>query len=193
MRLGIIGGSFNPIHLGHLVVAMDVLRRLRLDRVVFVPSFQPPHKAGPLVDFRHRLRMVQLATAAEPLFAVSAVESERSGPSYTVDTLAALRLAYPRTTLFFMMGSDQYRSMRTWHEPERLTRLAQLVVMTRPGIARPRLYPGHACARVRFVAVPQVSISAAVIRDRLAKGESIRYMLPTPVRSYISRHRLYSR
>lgn len=191
MRSGILGGSFDPIHLGHLIVADDVLRRLALDRVVFVPAFRPPHKHGPLADYRHRLEMVRRATAFHPQFDVSAIEAGRPGPSFTVDTLAALRAADPADRLYFILGQDQYATMERWHRPERIPHLARLVVMSRPGTDRPALFPGHSPARVRFLDVIPVAVSAAAVRARLAKGESVGYILPTPVQDYLRRHRLY--
>ena len=191
MRSGIIGGSFDPIHVGHLIVADDVLRKLALDRVVFVPAFRPPHKHSPLADYRHRLEMVRRATASHPLFDVSDIETGRPGPSFTIDTLTALRAADPDDRLYFILGQDQYAAMEHWHRPEELAHLARLVVMSRPGTARPQLFPGHSTARVRFLDVIPVAVSAAAVRVRLAKGESVGYILPTPVQDYVRQHRLY--
>ena len=193
MRLGILGGSFDPIHLGHLLVADDVRRSLKLDRVLFIPSCRPPHKRGPLTPYRLRAAMVRLAIAADPGFELCRLEENRPGPSYTVDTLHELRESYAGAALYFILGSDQYADMRHWHQPVELTRLCRLVVMKRPGTARPRLYPAHSARRVMFRDVIQVAIASAAVRARLAKGESVRYMLPTPVLQYIRRHRLYGR
>ena len=191
LRLGVFGGSFNPVHLGHLLVADDVRRRLHLDRVLFVPAFRPPHKRGPIAPYRHRLRMVRLATASEPGFEVCRIEEQRPGPSYTVDTLAGLRSQYTGASLYLIVGSDQYREIRTWHRPELLPRLARVVVMSRPGVRRPALFAGHSRRRVMFCPVMPVDISAAAIRARLAKGRSVRYMLPVSVNEYVRRHHLY--
>lgn len=191
MRSGILGGSFDPIHLGHLIVADDVLRRLKLDRIVFVPAFCPPNRGRPVAGYRHRLEMVRRATAFHPRFEVSAVESSRPGPSFTVDTLACLQAANPSDRLHFILGRDQYALMPRWNRPGDLTRLARLVVMSRPGAARPPLFAGHPARRVRFLDVIPVGISAAAVRARLAKGVSVSYILPTPVCDYVRRHRLY--
>lgn len=136
--------------------------------------------------------MVRLAIAAEPRFICSDLESRLAPPSYTIDTLRVLRTEYPAARRYFLLGSDQYQAMASWHEPARLTMFAQLVVMERPGFTSPALFPGHNPRRVKFLAVPAILLSSALIRARLAKGSSVRYTLPTPVLSYIRQHRLYS-
>lgn len=187
------GGSFNPIHLGHVLAADDVRRRLRLDRVLFAPAFRPPHKRGPFAPYRHRREMARLAIKDEPGFELCRIEEARPGPSYTVDTLLELRSRCPGAALFLIIGSDQYREIASWHRPDLLTRLARIVVMSRPGVARPSLFPGHEPKRVLFRSVISVGISAAAVRARLAKGRSVRYMLPVRVNAYVKRHRLYRR
>lgn len=191
VRLGAFGGSFNPIHLGHLLAADDIRRQLRLDRVLFIPACHPPHKRGPLTSYRHRLEMTRLAIADEPGFGLCPIEESRPGPSYTVDTLRALQSLYPGAVLYLIIGSDQYRDVASWHQPNQLTRLARIVVMSRPGVERPPLFLGHDPKRVLFSAIIPVGISAAAIRARLAKGRSVRYMLPVRVAEYVRRHRLY--
>ncbi|MBN2465055.1 nicotinate (nicotinamide) nucleotide adenylyltransferase [candidate division WOR-3 bacterium] len=191
VRLGVFGGSFNPVHFGHLLVADDVREQLRLDRMLFIPAFRPPHKRGPIVPYRHRLAMTRLAVAGQPGFELCPIEEARSGPSYTADTLRELRSRYPGAMLYLAVGSDQYRDVASWHRPGELTELARIVVMSRPEIARPPLFRGHDPRRVLFRAVIPVGISAAQIRARLAKGRSIRYMLPVRVAEYVRRHRLY--
>ncbi len=193
LRLGVFGGSFNPIHLGHVLVADDVRRQMRLDRVLFVPTCRPPHKHGPMTPYRHRLAMTRLAIAGEPGFELCRIEELRPGPSYTVDTLAGVKARYADAALFLVVGSDQYREVSGWRQPQLLTRFARIAVMNRPGTARPALFPGHDPKRVLFRAVIQVAISAATVRARLAKGHSVRYMLPVKVNEYVSRHRLYRR
>ncbi len=192
-RLGVFGGSFDPIHLGHVLAADDVRRQLRLDRVLFIPACRPPHKRGPLAPCRHRLEMARRAIAGEPGFELCPVEESRPGPSYTVDTLGALQSLYPGAALYLIVGSDQYRDVASWHRPDLLTRLARVVVMSRPGVERPILFPGHDPKRVLFRSIIPVGISAAAVRARLAKGRSVRYMLPVRVSEYVKRHRLYQR
>jgi nicotinate-nucleotide adenylyltransferase len=189
----VFGGSFDPIHLGHVLAADDVRRQLRLDRVLFIPTWRPPHKRGPLTSYRHRLEMARLATIGEPGFEPCAVEQDRPGLSYTVDTLDELRSRYRGSTLYLIVGSDQYRDVASWHRPDLLARLARVLVMSRPGVERPALFPGHDPKRVLFHSVIPVGISAAAVRARLAKGRSVRYMLPVNVTEYVKRHRLYRR
>ena len=191
LRLGVFGGSFNPVHLGHLLAADDVRRQLQLDRVLLVPACRPPHKRGPLAPYRHRLEMTRLAITGRPRLELCRIEEERSGPSFTVDTLAQLRSLYPGAALYLIVGADQYGEVSSWRQPELLTRLARVVVMSRPGAARPAPFPGHDRHRVLFRDVIPVAIAAAAIRARLAKGRSVRYMLPLKVGEYAKRHRLY--
>lgn len=192
-RLGVFGGSFDPIHLGHVLVADDVRRQLRLNRVLFIPTWRPPHKRGPLTPYRHRLEMARLATIGEPGFESCAVEQDRPGLSYTVDTLDELRSRYRGSSLYLIVGSDQYRDVSSWQRPDLLTRLARVVVASRPGVERPARFPGHDPKRVLFRSIIPVGISAAAVRARLAKGRSVRYMLPVRVAQYVRRHRLYRR
>lgn len=135
--------------------------------------------------------MVRVAIAGEAGFELCRIEEQRPGPSFTVDTLAGLRRLYPGARLYLIVGSDQYRDVSGWYQPELLARLARLVVVSRPGVARPALYPGHDPRRILFRSVIPVSISAAAIRARLAKGRSVRYMLPVKVNDHVRRHRLY--
>jgi nicotinate-nucleotide adenylyltransferase len=191
LRLGLFGGSFNPIHFGHLLAADDVRSQLRLDRVLFIPTCHPPHKRGPLTPYRHRLEMTRLAIQDEPGFELCPIEESRPGLSYTVDTLRELHSLYPGAALYLIVGSDQYRDVGSWHRPDLLTGLARVVVMSRPGVDQPALFPGHSRGRVLFRSIIPVGISAAAIRARLAKGRSVRYMLSVRVAEYVRRHRLY--
>ena len=194
MRTGVFGGTFNPLHLGHLLVADDVRRRCRLDRVLFLAGARPPHKpARNLAPWPHRRRMLRLGLAGRPEFELTDVEEKLPGPGYTVHALEALRAERPKDSLYLILGADQYREMSGWHEPARLTRRARLIVMSRPGTGRPKLFCGHVAARVRFLPVIEVDLAGSDIRARLASGRSVRYMLPTPVHRYIRRHRLYVR
>lgn len=194
MRTGILGGAFNPLHLGHLLVADDASRRFKLDRVIFLAGPRPPHKAaGELAPWPHRRAMLRLGLTGWPLFTLSTIEEDLPGPGFTIDALRALAEANPDDSLFLLLGADQYRLMNRWHEPARLTDAARIIVMSRPGTAHPPLFPGHRHRRVRFTPVIEVDIAGREIRARLAKGESVRYMLPTPVYRHVRRHRLYVR
>jgi len=195
-RTAVLGGSFNPIHYGHLLLADEVLDALGLDRVLFVPAAQPPHKPNAqLAPAQERHAMVQLAIAGHPKFAVSDLELRRSGPSYTVDTLDALRI--PREELFLIVGSETFLDLLTWRTPRRVAGLAQIVVVPRTGSA---FDPESAAVRkvvheirdepliVRALSLP---ISASEIRRRVREGRSIAYRLPEAVAAYIQAKRLY--
>lgn len=190
-RLGLFGGTFDPPHLGHLVVAQDVVERLELDRLFFVPAGEPPHKVEDrLSPAAVRLAMVQAAAGDDPRLGVSDVEVAREGPSYTVDTLRWYRERHPGAELFFLMGADQLVRFRSWREPREIARLARLVVMAREGVDPERLDPG---IEVPFLRVPvtRVDISSTEVRRRIREGRSIRYLVPEPVRRIIEREGLY--
>lgn len=192
MRLGILGGSFDPIHFGHLLVATDVTRKLKLDKLLFIPTFRPPHRSKPVAAYPHRVAMVKSAILkAYDRFEVSRIEENRPGPSYTINTLQRLRHLYPFARFYLIIGYDQYRTIGTWHHPQQLTALARLVVISRPGISQPAIFPGHNRRRVLFLDVIPVDISSSIIRYRLARNMSIRYLTPPPVVQYINRYRLY--
>ena len=203
-RVGILGGTFDPIHYGHLVVAQQVCEALRLDRVLFIPAALPPHKLdeeiAPAAD---RAAMVELAIAANPAFAMSAIELQRAGPSYTVDTLAELveEAARQRVAreLYFILSSEALAGLGRWHEPERLLRLARLAVVQRPGAPLPDMaqlgdmLPGGAASvdRVECVDTVPLANSSSDVRARAISGRSIRYLVPPAVEAYIRDHRLY--
>jgi nicotinate-nucleotide adenylyltransferase len=198
MQVGVLGGTFDPIHLGHLIIAEEARERLKLEQVIFVPAGQPWLKAEqPLAPARHRVRMVELAVASNPCFQVASNEVERAGPSYTVDTLEELQQKLGAdATLHFIMGMDALEQFHRWKEPERLLELCQLVVVNRPGHqavdvgnVTPR-YP-QASGRVTLLSAPRIEISSTDIRRRAAQGISFRYQTPEAVERYILEHRLY--
>lgn len=191
MRVGVFGGSFNPIHLGHLLVAEDAFRQLRLDRLLFVPAAFPPHRSDILASFEDRLSMVRLSLAGFPAAESCDIEGRNLGPSYTVRTLELLQQQNPGASLYLMVGADQYASVGTWYKPDSLTRLAHVVVLSRPKVPPPSRFPNHAPQRVRFLDVVPVDISAATVRARLAAGRSIRCLVLSQVADYIRRRRLY--
>ena len=198
MRIGILGGTFDPIHLGHLLVAEESRIRLGLEQVLFVPAGRPWLKEGqPLTDARHRVRMVELAIASNPHFQVRRTEVDRPGLTYTVDTLEELRSELPSDAeLVFILGLDAFESFHRWKEPERILELCRLVVISRPGYseeARDELmarYDGHG-DRIRLLTVRNVDFSATEIRRRAAEGISFRYHTPDKVEAYILEHGLY--
>lgn len=195
-RIGVLGGTFDPIHAGHLAVAGAVADRLGLDRVIFVPSGQPwmkaaPPQAGPA----DRLRMVELAIVQDPRFEVSRVDIDRPGPTYAVDTMADLQDAHGRQSAgqqvdwHFIVGVDALAGFMQWREPSRLLTMTRLVAVTRPGHARP-VVPLPADA-VDFIAVPPVDVSSTRIRALVAEGRSITGLVAPAVEHYISAHGLY--
>lgn len=190
MRIGVLGGSFNPVHYGHLRLAEEAREHLQLDRVLFIPAGLRPHKPQRgLIEGRHRLAMVRLAIRRQPAFEASDIELRRPGPSYTVDTLEALRRRRRRRArLFFLSGADTLQELRTWRDPDRVLALCTFVVATRPGYALRVKRHG-----MTTLPVTRLAISASDIRRRVAGGRSIRYLVPAAVAAYIARHRLYSR
>ena len=186
-RVGVFGGSFNPIHHGHLLLADEVRELLGLDRVLFVPAGAPPHKsAAGLAPAADRHAMVRLAVADHPGLAVSDVELRRPGPSYTVDTLRALLAREPGIRLTLLLGADAAAEIDAWHQAEAIPSLATVVVFARAGVPVPssRLI-------ARTIEVPGIAISATEIRRRVREGRHIRYWVPDPVAEYVTRHRLY--
>jgi nicotinate-nucleotide adenylyltransferase len=191
-RLGVLGGTFDPPHQGHLAFAEWARSELGLDRVLFVPSSAPPHKrAAALSPARHRLAMTRLAVRGNPAFEVSALELRRRGPSYTVDTLRSLAARHPRARLHLLLGADMYATFRTWREPAEIARRATLVVALRPGTARPRR-PRRELG-VTWLDNPPLEVSSTALRERARRGRSLRYLVPDAVARYVERHRLYAR
>jgi nicotinate-nucleotide adenylyltransferase len=199
--VGILGGTFDPIHIGHLAAAEEVRERLGLERVIFVPAGMPPHKRNEVVtSAEHRLAMVRLAIDGNEAFEVSRVEIDRNGPSYTVDTLEALghgRVAatedFPLTVI---LSAESFRGLPSWHEPERLLAAARIAIVPRGGLAAPgkgwieEHFPGVQ-ARIVALDAPRLRLSATEIRARVAAGRSIRYLVPDAVIRYIEDHLLY--
>jgi nicotinate-nucleotide adenylyltransferase len=196
-RVGVLGGTFDPIHNGHLALARAAREQLGLDRVVFVPAGVPWRKAGrEITAATHRLEMVRLAIANEPAASVSTVEIDKEGPSYTADTLEALSGEFQGAALYFIIGEDALEDLPTWREPERILGLARLAVAGRPGRkvadGRWQAIPGIGERLVRLEMEP-VEISASEIRRLEGLGKPVSEMLPAAVEAYIRHHRLYSR
>jgi nicotinate-nucleotide adenylyltransferase len=191
MKLGIFGGTFNPPHLGHLVVAEHVREELELDRILFVPSAVSPHKQHrDLVAPAYRLEMVRLSIIGQPLFESSSIEIARGGVSFTVDTLETLKRDNPEARLHLLMGMDNLDEFTTWRSPERIVDLSRVVIMTRPGF-RTNSVPESFMREFHFCQVPEIGISSSEIRERIKKRRSIRYLVPRAVESYIYYRRLY--
>jgi nicotinate-nucleotide adenylyltransferase len=197
MRIGIFGGTFDPPHIGHQILAAEAAAQLGLERVLWVLTPTPPHKLGRCISpDRDRLRLVGAAVAGNPLFEVSTIEFERPGPHFASDTLGALALRYPGAHFIYLMGGDSLRDLPTWHEPlVFLERCAGVGVMRRPGdavdlAALERVLPGVR-AKVSFVEAPLVDISASDIRVRAANGRPYRYLVPAAVFRIIEKLQLY--
>lgn len=193
MRVGLLGGTFDPIHLGHLRAAETAREKLGLELVAFVPSGEPPHRSGPLASPRDRFTMACLASAGNPHFAVWDIELNREGPSYTVDTLATLKAERPEDELVLVVGSDTWPEMTGWLEPERLFALAEVAVLDRPGQPIPEAIAPFPGARgVTRVDGPTLPISATAVREHVRRGESVRYLVPCSVAEFIAQRGLYS-
>jgi len=195
--VGIMGGTFDPIHLGHLVAAEEARLRFELDRVIFIPNGSPPHKPEYIVSpAEHRYAMVVLATASNPHFETSREEIDRDGPSYTVDTMRAYREELGEAArLYFITGADAMLESPTWRQPEEIARVCEFIAVARPGYDLDRLAAavGPAIfARVRVLDIPAVEISSTELRRRAAAGEPLRYLVPSAVGEYIRTNRLYA-
>lgn len=195
MRLGMFGGTFDPIHLGHLVLAEQCREACGLDRVWFVVAGEPPHKRGDRTAASHRLEMVRIATAGHRDFEASEIETDRPGPHYSAETVESVQRERPDDDLFFLLGADSLIDLPTWREPARIARLATIVVVNRPGIesADPSRAPdlGRDARPFQFVTIPPIGIASNDLRRRLAEGRSVRYLVPPGVEAYIEAHRLY--
>ena len=196
MRLGIFGGAFDPIHNGHLLLADQCREQCALDEVWFVPTRTPPHKdASQLTASRHRVEMLQLATAGMPEFVVSRIELDHDEVSWTVDTLRRLRDQKPADELFLLIGGDSLREFPTWREPLAIAELATLVAVNRGETSLEDLSAGLDASirsRVQLVTMPGVQIAATDVRSRAAEGRSLRFLVPRAVEQYIRQHELYS-
>jgi nicotinate-nucleotide adenylyltransferase len=199
--IGILGGTFDPIHVAHLAVAEEAREVLGLERILFVPAGLPPHKPGrPISPAHHRVAMAQAAIADNPAFAISRIEVDRLGPSYAVDTLEALaaeeRASGREPDLTFILSVEAFRELPSWREPRRLLALCRMAVVPRGGARAPgrawlaEHLPGQE-DRIAFLDGPQIRLSASQVRERVAAGRSIRYLVPPPVAAYIAEHHLY--
>ena len=196
-RIGLLGGTFNPPHVAHLVCAQEALVQLGLDRVLLVPAAVPPHKAVEAdPGVAHRVAMCDLAVAGDERLGVSRADAERSGPAYTADLLRTLRAEAPEDELSFVVGGDMAHSLPTWHEPEQVLALARLAVAEREGVRRADITErlsglAGASERIDFFDMPRLDISSSVLRRRAAAGGPLRYLVPDAVAAYIQREGLY--
>lgn len=196
LRLGVLGGTFDPPHCGHLVMAETARVQLSLDRVLFVPAGEPPHKPDrPITPAHHRAAMVAAAIADNPAFVLSPVDLDRPGPHYTVDMLALLEGEYPGARLFFLLGGDSLAEFLTWRDPAGIVRRVHLAVMKRSGweadlAALKKAVPGVQ-ERLVWLDTPRLDISGTDLRRRVRRGLPLRYLVPPAVEEYIRQHRLY--
>jgi nicotinate-nucleotide adenylyltransferase len=200
-RIGILGGTFDPVHYGHLVIAEEVYTTLELSEIVFVPAGKPPHKTTvEITATAHRLNMLELAIASNPHFTISRVDIDRAGPSYTVDTLRMLRQQWgEQTALYFIIGGDSLEDLLGWHNPSGiLEQLSHLVAVRRPGYDETEAFYARLEARLpgimqRLIVVnaPQFDTSSTDLRNRVAEGRPIKYQTPETVESYIVQYDLY--
>lgn len=197
MRIGVMGGTFDPVHIGHLAAAEEARAQLGLEQVIFVPAGIPPHKMDEeVLPAKHRLAMVKLAISSNSHFTVSRVDIDRPGPSYTVDTIKLLRDELgAETEIYFIMGSDSLMELPTWHEPRQLIHLCRLAVMTRPGYnidleSLDEVLPGIS-SRVQFIDMPHLAISSSDLQWRVREGLPIKYQVPQEVEEYIYAYSLY--
>lgn len=194
-RIGVLGGTFDPIHYGHLAAAEEARAKLGLREVVFVVAGVPPHKLDEeITPAEDRYAMVELAIASNPHFSVSRIDIDRPGPSYTVDTIALLRQKWTEE-IYFIMGMDSLMEIDTWHQPQRLIQLCRLVAVERPGFVPDlerleAVLPGIT-ARTEIIDMPEVDISSTDLQRRVREGLPIKYQVPPEVEEYIDKHRLY--
>ena len=193
-RLGVLGGAFDPIHYGHLQIAEEARERFALDAVLFIPTGEPPHKPQGQAGAEQRFLMTELATADNPCFAVSRLEIDRPGKSYTVDTLQTLKGQYPDAEIYLIMGADMAMDFSTWREPEHIRSLARVVAVTRPGVreeALRRRLAAPAMRGIELVVAPGIALSSTEIRRRACEGKSLRYLTPDAVIGFIEKEGLY--
>jgi nicotinate-nucleotide adenylyltransferase len=192
MRLGLFGGTFDPIHLGHLILAEACRETCALDRVWFVVSGSPPHKPGDRTPVSDRLEMARIGIAGHPSFDVSEIEAKGVGPHYSFETLEAVQRERPEDELFFLVGADSLNELPTWRRPDRIAELATIVVVNRPGSPVPQIPGLGSNARpVISVSVPPIGIASHDLRRRVAEGRSIRYQVPRGVEAFLVEHELY--
>ena len=188
MRIGLLGGTFDPPHYGHLLVASEVLEQCNLDEVWFVPNRLPPHKKGmPVTKKEHRLEMVRLAIEGNPSFRLSTIELEREGQSYTYDTIRQLTVTYRNDRFFFIIGADMINDLPNWHHIDKLVQMTTFIGINRPGYSVESPYRAH----IQTIDMPPFDVSSSFLRERFKLGKNTRYYLPERVRNYIEENDLY--
>ncbi|RSK56274.1 nicotinate-nucleotide adenylyltransferase [Bacillus canaveralius] len=184
-KIGILGGTFDPPHYGHLLIANEVLAALDLEAIWFMPNQDPPHKNKAKVQSEHRLRMLELATLDHPRFQIEPLELTRKGRSYTIDTMRLLKQKYQNVSFYFLIGADMIEYLPKWHRIDELMEMVQFVGVRRPSYSHETSFP------ISYVEVPEMGVSSSMLRARLLKGKTVRYLLPESVRTYIEENNLY--
>lgn len=184
-RIGILGGTFDPPHAGHLLIAEETRLALELAEIWFIPSYEPPHKNRAMMNEKHRIAMLKGAIADNPSFAINLIEIERSGKSYTIDTMAALHAMYPDTVFYFIIGADMVEYLPNWHRIDELIDLVQFAGVRRAGYNLETKYP------VIEIDIPTFNVSSSMVRSRLKNKKTVRYLVPDSVETYIKELRLY--
>ena len=187
-RIGILGGTFNPIHVGHMTIAEMVCEKLKLDKVIFVPSCLPPHKSNKNVaSAGDRYRMVSLAVRKNPHFEVSDYEVKKGGKSYSIDTVTHLKACYPSgTKFFFIIGRDLLPTLHTWKQIDDVLKMVSFVTLNRPGYKQEK-----SRIKVRAISIPELQVSSSYVRKRITTGKTVQYLVPDNVLDYIHRKKLY--
>jgi nicotinate-nucleotide adenylyltransferase len=193
MKIGIFGGTFNPPHIGHLIVAERIREEAKLDKVIFIPCSSPPHKQeksylSQIASPEHRFEMVKIAIRNNPFFEVSDIEIKRGGVSYTIDTINQLTKESQTDEFYLLIGADQFKEFHTWKEPYEIVKKAKLIVFNRPNYTIPDT---EFSKFAEFITVPNIEISASSIRERVRNGKSIKYLVPAEVEEYIYANGLY--
>ncbi len=193
-KIGIMGGTFDPIHVGHLMIAEAVWDEYKLDKVLFIPAANPPHKHSVTTSARHRFNMTLLATCSNPHFEVSSIEMERSGPSYTIDTIKELKKIYGEDTeFFFIVGADCINELPTWYKIDELLSICKFIATKRPSykLDLQTIQPQLNNLNITLLQTPELEISSTDIRQRIKKGYSIQYITTEQVQQYIRKEELY--
>lgn len=206
MRIGLFGGTFNPIHLGHLRGAEEVREKMNLDKIIFIPAGNPPLKNIDIIEPKHRFMMTKLAIKNNPFFEISDLEIKKGGKSYTIDTLKYFKKLYSTDRIFFIMGIDSFCELNKWHKPEEIVRMVDMVVMARPGFSLSEIENSkfiekklsikcyklkNSSKKVFYIPITPFYISSTNIRKSIFHGKSIRYFVSEEVRKYIEKNNLY--
>jgi nicotinate-nucleotide adenylyltransferase len=185
MKIGILGGTFNPPHIGHLILAQEMLEQLKLDKIFFIPTNNPPHKKGKQLEPKKRFLMAKLAVAGNPNFKVLDLELKRKGKSYTVDTIVELKNKYPRDSFYLIIGSDLAKDFKKWKNSQKIKKMVTIIVAKRRGSSF------RSSKSFKQVDIIQIELSSSQIRERIKKGKTVKYLIPKKVEDYIKENNIY--